>query len=77
MVLDFTHIDFFSLSNSSRFAKNVIIFGVDNSTTKYADNSNKDISVFAEDIANELDDTAITAEAEYSNNFLSNKKSFA
>ena len=30
--------DFFSLSDGSGFGKNVIIFGVDNSSSRYADN---------------------------------------
>ena len=60
-----------SLSSHSNFdfAKNVIIFGVDNSSSVRIDNKRKDILVLGESPMQGLDNTTITAEAKYSINF--------
>ena len=57
----------FSWSNGSLF-KNVVIFGVDNSSSAHVDNE-KDILVLGDGPTKGLDDTTITAEANYSINF--------
>ena len=57
----------FSLLNGSRFGKNVIMFEVDKSFFRYADNRKKDIFIISKGLTNGLDDT--TSEAEYSINF--------
>ena len=49
--------------------KNVVIFGVDISSTVHIDNKKKDILVFGEGATQGLDDTTITTEAKYSINF--------
>ena len=43
--------------------KNVVIFGVDNSSSTHVDDRKKDIIIFGEGSTDELDDTAITTEA--------------
>ena len=55
----------FSLTDDSGFGKNVTIFGVDKSFSRYADNRKKDILILGKNLANELDDTTVTAESEY------------
>ena len=49
--------------------KNVIVFGVDNSSSVDIDNKKKDVLVLGEGLTQGLDDTTITAEAKYSINF--------
>lgn len=61
----------FSLSDVSGFGKNKIIFGDDNSSSKYADNRKSYILV--QDITDGLDETTMTAEMECSINLLNNK----
>ena len=56
--------------------KNLIIFGADMSASVRADNKNKDILVFGEGPAKELDDTTLTAEAIYPINFTQPRKRF-
>ena len=58
----------FSLSNSS-IGKNVIIFAVDMSSSVHIDNKIKDILILGKDPTQGLDDTVLTAEAQYSINF--------
>ena len=44
--------------------KNVVIFGVDNSSSTHVDDRKKDIIILGEGSTDELDDIAITTEAE-------------
>ena len=46
--------------------KNVIIFGVDMSSSVHIDNKKKDILILGKGQTQELDDTTLTAEAQYS-----------
>ena len=48
--------------------KNVIIFGIDDSSPAHADNWKKKTLILGKDQTNGLDDTTLTAEAEYSIN---------
>ena len=59
----------FPLANGS-CVKNVIIFGVNNSSSVPADNKKRNISVLGEGPTQGLDDTTITAEGKYSINFV-------
>ena len=61
----------FSLSDVSGFGKNVIIFGDDNSSSKYADNRKS--YIIGQGITDGLDETTMTAEMECSINLLNNK----
>ena len=64
----------FSLSDGS-VGKNVIIFGVDMSSSVHIGNKGKDILILCKDPTQGLVNTTLTAEAEYSINFsLSNRK---
>ena len=65
--------EFFSFSNCDGCGKNVIIFGVDNSSYLHADNRKKDIFFLGK---NPLDDIAITPESEWSVNFNEQQKKF-
>ena len=56
--------------------KNVIIFGVDISSSVHIDNKNKDILILGERRTQRLDDTALTAEAKYPFNFTQPRKWF-
>ena len=58
----------FSLPDSS-MGKNVIIFGVDMSSSMHIDNKKIDISILGKGPTQGLDDTTLTAEAQYSINF--------
>ena len=49
-------------------AKNVILFGVENSFSMHTNNRKKNILALGEGLTGELDDTAIVAEAKYSVN---------
>ena len=55
---------FFSLSDCSWLGKNVIIFGVDNSSSAHADNRKKDILILNKGRTQGLDDATLTAKAE-------------
>ena len=57
------------MSGSSGFGKNVIIFGVDMSSSVHADNRKKDILILGKSPMQELGDTTLTSEKEYSINF--------
>ena len=64
----------FSLSDGS-VGKNVIIFGVDMSSSVHIGNKGKDILILCKDPTQGLVNTTLTAEAQYSINFsLSNRK---
>ena len=45
--------------------KNVIIFGVDVSSSVHIDNNKKDISILGRGLTQGLGDTALSAEAQY------------
>ena len=66
----------FSLSNGSGFGKNVIIFGVENSTSVHVDKNKKDILILRKVPTDGLDDNTITAEAEYSITFTKQQNNF-
>ena len=51
------------------WGKNVVIFGVDNSSSVHTDNKKKDSSVFGEGPIQGLNGTTITTEVSYSANF--------
>ena len=57
----------FSIPNFD-WGKNVIIFGVDMSSSVHIDNKNKNILIFGKGPIQGLDNTTLTAEAEYSIN---------
>ena len=65
----------FSLSDGS-WDKNVIIFGVDNSSSVHFDHKKKNILVFDEGPTRGLNDVTVTAETKYPNNFTYSGKSF-
>ena len=65
----------FSLSDGS-LCKNVITFGVDMSSSVYIDNKEKDILILAIASTQGLDDSTITAEVQYSNNFWRSNRKF-
>lgn len=50
----------FSLSNGSRFGKNVVIFGVDMSSSSHIDNKKKDIIILWKGLTQGLDNTTDT-----------------
>ena len=54
--------------------KNVVIVGVDNSSSTHADNRKKDIIILGEGSTDKLDDTTKTTEAEYSVNITKSEK---
>ena len=56
--------------------KNVIIFGVDMSSSVQIDNEKKDIFILGKRATEELGDTALTAEDQYSINFQNQKEKF-
>ena len=59
-----------------RYGKNVIIFGVDMSSSAHVDNKGKDILILGEGPTQGLDDTTLTAEAKYPINFTQSGKRF-
>ena len=56
--------------------KNVVIFGVDISSSMHADNKNKHILILGAGPTQGLDDTTSTAEAKYPINFMQPNKRF-
>ena len=76
MLLDSIHDHFFILKFWFWFFKKVSIFGVDNNLSTHTDNSKKYVVVLGEGPTQELDDTIITAESNYSTNFTESKKKF-
>ena len=64
----------FSLQNSG-FGKNVIIFSADKSSSLHVDNK-KYILILGKAPTQGLDDTKLTAEAEYSINFTKKERNF-
>ena len=65
----------FSLTDGS-VGKNIIIFGVDISSSVHIDNKNKDILILNDGPKQGLDDTTLTAEAKYPINFTRSGKRF-
>ena len=65
----------FSVTNFD-WSKNVVIFGVDNSSSVHIDNKKKDVLVLLKGPTQGLDETTITAEAEYSIIFQDCKENF-
>ena len=65
MILDLIHMNFFLLSHGSGFCENVIMFGVDNSTSVHVDNRKKSILVLCKSLKDKLDGSKIKADAEY------------
>ena len=65
----------FLLSDGSA-GKNVIIFRVDFSSFVHADNKGKDILILGKGPTQELDDTTLTAEAQYSIHFSRSNRKF-
>ena len=58
------------------FGKDVIIFGVDMSSSVHVDNKKKDILFTGEVPTQRLDDTTLTAEKKYSINFTEHNNKF-
>ena len=56
--------------------KNVIIFGVDMNSSVHIDNKKNDILVPGKGLTQELDDTKLTAKAQYSINFSRSNRKF-
>ena len=65
----------FSIPNFD-WGKNAIIFGVDMSSSVHANNKNKDILILGKGQAKGLDNTSLTAEAEYFINFSRSERKF-
>ena len=66
----------YGTGNGSRFGKNVVIFGVDNSSSVHTNNREKDIFIFGKIPTDGLDDNTIKAEVEYSINFTEKQNKF-
>ena len=58
-----------SMSNNSGIGKNLMIFGTEMSSSVHIYNKRKYILILGKDPTDGLDDTALTAEAEYFINF--------
>ena len=58
-----------SVQSFHYLTKNVIIFGVDMTSSKHIDNKKKHISILGRDPVQKLDDTTLIVEAQYSINF--------
>ena len=65
----------FSLPDSS-VGKNIVIFGVDMSSSVHVDNKKKDILIFGIDPTQGLVDTTLTAEIQYSISFSRSNRKF-
>ena len=63
-------------SFGSRFCRNVIIFGVDMSSSVHVDNKKKDILILGVGPTQALDGSTLTVEKKYSLNFTENNKNF-
>ena len=59
----------FSMSNNSGIGKNLMIFGTEMSSSVHIYNKRKYILILGKDPTDGLDDTTLTAEAEYFINF--------
>ena len=58
-----------SVQSFHYLTKNVIIFGVDMTSSRHIDNKKKHISILGRDPVQILDDTTLIVEAQYSINF--------
>ena len=56
---------FISMSRNNEICKNVIIFGVDESSSAYVDNKKEDILILGKGPTDGLHDTTIVAEAAF------------
>ena len=65
----------FSFSTGG-FGKNVIMFGVDMSSSAHVENKKKYILILGEGPAQGLDDTTLTVETKYPINFTEHNKKF-
>ena len=65
----------FSIPNFD-WGKNVIIFGVDMSSSVHANNKNKDILILGKGQTQGLDNTTLTAEVEYFIDFSRSQRNF-
>ena len=70
-----TNIAATALTNGS-MGKNVIILGVNASSSAHSDSKKKDTLIFGKSATQELDDTTLTAEAEYLINYSRSNKKF-
>ena len=70
-----TNIAATALTNGN-MGKNVIILGVNASSSAHSDSEKKDILIFGKSATQELDDTTLTAEAEYLINYSRSNKKF-
>ena len=75
MELDLIDLDFFFFHPSGGTGRNVVIFGVDISSSKKTDNRKKDILILGKGPTQGLELT-LSAEKMYSINFTKNKKLF-
>ena len=66
--------EYLFLANNA--GKNVIIFEGDMSSSVHIDNKKKDISIFGKGPTQRLDDTMLTAKAQYSVNFARANRKF-
>ena len=73
--IEFDSRSLFSIPNFD-WDKNVIIFGVDMSSSVHANNENKNILILGKGQLNGLDYMSLTSEAEYSVNFEDPKENF-
>ena len=73
--IGFDSCSYFSLPGRS-MGKNVIIFGVDMSSTLHIDNKEKDILLLGDGLTQGLDGTTFTAEAKYSINLTKSNRKF-
>ena len=68
MILDLIHAEV-SLFNGSGFGKNLILFGTDMSSSMHVDNKKKYILILGKEPTDGLNDTMLTAENEYFDQF--------
>ena len=66
----------FSLSAGSEFGKNVIIFGVDMSSSRHVNNRKKDILILDKGPTQGLENTTLTVEKEYTTSFSKQQNEF-
>ena len=57
-------------------SKNIVSFGVDNSSSRHTNNRTKDILIFGEESTNGFDNTTTMLEAKYSVNITKSRKFF-
>ena len=73
---EFTHIRKTGNFNDTTMARNVIIFGIDMSFSKYANNKANNIYIMGKDYIKKINDTTIYAEKMYYRNFIDPGKKF-